>query len=515
MFCTTLRASLRVFLLSILCLPLAAQTSTGEIDITVLDPSGAVVPNANIRVTGSDTGNLVRTVASNAEGLAAAPLLQPGTYDLSVAATGFETLLSRQIVLRVGDVLNLRLTLKAGSVNESVVVMGQTPMLEEKSTTLGQVIEHSVMVQLPLNGQSYLDLGRLAPGAIPAQGSRDQTFSAYGTGGLQNAFLLDGARNENYLRGLDNRARDMLRPPIDALSEFQVQTSNYSAEFGASAGAVISAVTTSGTNQWHGSAYDFLRNDRMDAANFFAQSGYKPLLVQNQYGGSVGAPIKKDRAWIFGAYEQTHQRSESVGITTVPTPALRGGNFGSTAVFDPLSTAANPSGSGFIRAQFPGNVIPASRFDKIGQQLMDSYPLPDVAGTANNFNRNVPQLQSVGNGVVRGDIQVSAKDSMFARGSVTRLTLHANSTLPEPAQESTDRTINSEGIGYGWTRTFSATLVNEFRFSWARVTINQDELAPLNEIVKGSLDPRILHGSPTFAVTGYAQIGAQPGVVGN
>jgi hypothetical protein len=509
------RTSFRVLLPLLICLPAFAQTSTGEIDITVLDASGAVVPSAKITVTGSETGNLARTTATNAEGLASAPLLQPGDYDISVAATGFETLVNRKIVLRVGDVLNLRLTLKAGSVNESVVVVGQTPLLEEKSVTLGQVVEHSLMVKLPLNGQSYLDLGRLAAGAIPAQGSRDQTFSAYGNGGLQNAFLLDGARNENYLRGLDNRARDMLRPPIDALSEFQVQTSNYSAEFGASAGAVISAITTSGTNQWHGSAYDFLRNDRLDAANFFAQSGYKPLLVQNQYGGSVGAPIKKDRAWIFGAYEGTHQRSESVGITTVPTAALRAGNFGSTAIYDPLSTAPNPSGSGSIRTQFPGNVIPANRFDKVGQQLLNYYPLPNVAGTANNFNRNVPQLQSVGNGVVRGDVQVSAKDSMFMRGSITRLTLHANSTLPEPAEESTDRTINSEGIGYGWTRTFSATLVNEFRFSWARVTINQDELAPLDEIVKGALDPRIQHGIPTFNISGYAAIGAQPGVVGN
>lgn len=503
------RISLRVLLPLLLSLPLLAQTSTGEIDITVLDPSGAVVPNADITVTGSETGNRVRTISTNAEGLAAAPLLQPESYDVAVTAVGFEKLVNRRIVVRVGDVLNLRLVLKAGSLSESVDVVGQTPLLEEKSVTLGQVIEHSLMVQLPLNGQSYLDLGRLAAGAIPSQGSRDQTFSAYGNSGLQNAFLLDGARNENYLRGLDNRARDMLRPPIDALSEFQVQTSNYSAEFGASAGAVVSAITRSGTNQWHGSAYDFLRNDRLDAANFFAQAGYKPLLVQNQYGGSVGAPVKKDRAWVFGAYEGTHTRSESVGIATLPTLALRQGNFGSTAIYDPLSTA------GSTRTQFPGNAIPASRFDKVGQQLLDYYPLPNLAGTANNFNRNVPQLQSVSNGVVRGDIQVREKDSMFVRGSVTRLTLHANSTLPEPAQESTDRTINSEGIGYGYTRTFSSTLVNEFRFSWARLTIDQDELAPLNEIVKGALDPRIQHGIPAFNVTGYAAIGAQPGVVGN
>src|SRR5215472_16920369 len=271
-------------------------------------------------------------------------------------------------------------------------------------------MEAREIVQLPLNGRNYLDLGRLAAGAVPAQGSRDQTFSAYGNTGLQNAFLMDGARNENYLRGLDNRARDILRPPLDALSEFEVQTSNFSAEFGASAGAVITAISKSGTNQWHGSGYDFLRNDHLDASNFFAQPGSKPLLVQNQYGGSAGAPIVRNRAWIFGAYEGLHSSTESVGFATVPTAAMRQGNFSPTAVYDPASTASNPSGSGFVRTPFPDNVIPASRFDKIGQELIGFYPLPNLPGLANNYTRNVPRLQTSQTGVVRGDIQVSAKD---------------------------------------------------------------------------------------------------------
>jgi hypothetical protein len=369
------------------CVVLPAQTSTGEIDITVQDISGAVIPKAAIAITGSDTGNRARSIATNEVGLAEAPLLPPGSYDISVTAPGFEKLLRRGIVLRVGDVLTLRLTLTPGSATEEITVTGQTPLLEEKSVTLGQIMDQREIVQLPLNGRNYLELGRLAAGAIPSQGSRDQTFSAYGNSGLQNAFLMDGARNENYLRGLDNRARDMLRPPLDALSEFQVQTSNFSAEFGASAGAVVSAVTKSGTNQWHGSAYDFLRNDRLDAFNFFAQPGSKPLLVQNQYGGSVGAPLVKNRAWIFGAYEGTHTRSELVGFATVPTAAMRQGNFGSTAIFDPLSTAPNPNGSGYIRTQFQGNLIPASRFDKIGQEVLGFYPLPNLPGLANDYTK--------------------------------------------------------------------------------------------------------------------------------
>ena len=494
---------------------LVAQTSTGEIDITVQDPSGAVVPKAAITLTGSDTGNVARSLATNESGIAEAPLLQPGTYDVAVSVTGFEKLARRGIVVHVGDTVTLRLTLTPGSTTESVTIVGQTPLLEEKNVTLTQVMESNQIVQLPLNGRNYLDLGKLAAGAVPSQGSRDQTFSAYGTGGLQNAFLMDGARNESYLRGLDNRARDMLRPPLDALAEFQVQTSNYSAEFGASAGAVVSAITKNGTNRIHGSAYDFLRNDNMDAADFFAQAGSKPLLVQNQFGGSAGGPIIKDRAWIFGAYEGFRQRNEAASRTTVPTAAMQKGSFGSTAIFDPLTTAPNPGGSGYIRTAFPGNVIPASRFDKLGGQLLGFYPLPNLPGTANNYGANVPQFTNNNNLVVRGDVQISAKDSMFVRGSVTRSTINAFTTLPPPAQNPVDRGIPSEGIGYGYTRTFTTTLVNELRFSWTRLSIVNDETTPLNPIIPGLLDPRIQHGTASVNVTGIAGIGAQPGCCGN
>src|SRR5215471_1886277 len=336
----------------LVCVSLAAQTSTGEIDVTVQDPSGAVIPKAKITITGSTTGNLARTLITSEAGLAAAPLLQPESYDVVVIADGFEKLVRRAVVLSVGDVLTLHLTLTPGSTASEITVTGQTPLVEEKSITIGQVVDEKEILELPLNGRNYLELGNLAPGAVPAEGSRDQTFSSYGNGGLQNAFLLDGARNVNYIRGLDNRSRDMLRPPLDALSQFQVQTSNYSAEFGSSAGAVVNAITKSGTNKYHGSAYDFLRNDKLDANNFFAK-GTQPLFVQNQYGASLGAPVIRNRAWMFGAYEGFHNRSETVTFATVPTVALRQGNFGNTGIFDPMTTAPNTAGPGDPRAPFP------------------------------------------------------------------------------------------------------------------------------------------------------------------
>ena len=495
---------------------LRAQTSTGEMDITVRDSSNAVIPKAAVTITGSDTGNLVRSLATNQEGIAPAPLLPPGRYDVAVTVPGFEKMLRQGVVVRVGDVVDLRLTMTPGAASEQVTVVGETPLLETKSDTLGQVMQDHEMVQLPLNGRNYLDLGRLSAGAVPSQGTRDQTFSAYGNNGLQNAFLMDGARNVNYLRGLDNRARDMLRPPLDALAEFQVQTSNYSAEFGASAGAVVSAITKSGTNQIHGSGWEFLRNDNLDARNFFSQpSSPKPLLVQNQYGVSAGAPIIKNRAWVFGAYENTHTLNEAVGFATVPTAAMHTGNFGSTNIFDPLSTAPNPNGSGSIRTQFPGNVIPSSRFDKIGAELMGWYPLPNLPGTANNYTRNVPDQIANHNGVIRGDVQVSSKDTMFVRGNIVRSSEIANTTLLPPAEDPANRAIHSEGVGFGYTRTFTSTLVNEFRFSWTNILIDQDEITPLNNIIPGLLDPAIQHGTAAFSPSGYAGIGAQPGSVGN
>lgn len=493
----------------------SAQTASGELLITVTDPSGAVVTNAEVIVTGAETGNVARSLVTNGQGIATAPLLKPGPYDISVAATGFDKLIRKGIVVHVGDVLDLRFSLQTGATSTAVTVVGQAPLVEDKSGTLTQVMNERQIIGLPLNGRDYLQLANLAAGAVPSRGTRDQTFSAYGNGGLQNAFLLDGARNVNYLRGLDNRTRDMLRPPLDALSEFNVQTSNYSAEFGASAGAVVNAVTKSGTNQIHGSAYDFLRNDNLDASDFFATSTHKPLLVQNQFGGSLGGPIIKDRAWIFGAYEGVHIRSEQTSRSTVPTAAQRAGNFGSTPIYDPFSTIANPSGTGYVRTAFPNNTIPANLLNAIGQGIVDRYPLPNLPGAVNNYLYNSPQLQSSHNGTLRGDVQVSSKDSMFGRFSITRAPLNANAALPAPAQTPVDRSTNSEGIGYGYTRTFGPTLVNEFRFSWTRLTLSQDATQPLDLIIQGSLDPAIKSSIPSFNITGYAAIGGQPGCCGN
>ena len=300
---------------------LKAQTSTGSITGVVVDQSGAVVVGAEVRIIGSETGDVTRALKTNEVGGFAAPLLRPGAYTVEAASPGFKKLSRSGVLLRVDEVIGLRLSLEPGAVSEQVTVTAEAALLEEKTHSIGQVVDSRTLLELPLNGRNYLQLGNLTAGTVPNVRSRDKTFSAYGNRGLQNAFLLDGARNQNYLRGLDNRQRDAMRPSLEAIAEFKVQTANFSAEYGASAGAVVNVVMRGGTNEIHGTAFEFLRNSAFDARDFFQPSTTnRPLFIQHQSGGSAGGPVKKNRVWWFGAYERTHISSATTTTSTVPLP---------------------------------------------------------------------------------------------------------------------------------------------------------------------------------------------------
>lgn len=352
------RASLALFLFAASA---AAQTSSGSINGTVVDSSGALVPGAKIRLLGTDTGELARELSTGEDGTFAAPLLRPSIYTVEVTAQGFKKLVRSGITLGVDDKLDLRLQLEIGSAAESVEVSATAMLLEETSNTVGQTVAERTIQQLPLNGRNYLQLGTLTAGAVPNTRSRDRSFSAYGNRGLQNAFLLDGARNQSYMRGLDNRARDAMRPSLEAIAEFKVQTSNYSAEYGASAGAVVNVVTKSGTNEFHGSAFEFLRNSAFDSRDYFLpKTTEKPLYIQHQFGGSVGGPLVRNRIWWHGAYQRTSITQGDTQTGNVPLPSERNGVF-SVPVYDPFTTRPNPAGSGSIRDPFPNNTIPQSQ----------------------------------------------------------------------------------------------------------------------------------------------------------
>lgn len=485
---------------------LCAQSSTGDINVTVTDATDAVVGDANITITGAETGAVVRQLKSSTSGLAQASLLNPGTYEVRIEKAGFKTVVRTGIVLRVTDVLGLHIQLEVGTATQSVVVAGEAPLVDTASNAQGQVISSQTMQQLPLNGRNYLQLAVMTAGTTPSN-NKDQSFSAFGNRGMQNVYLLDGGLNESFIRGIDNHQRDAVRPQLEAIQEFKVQTSNYSAEYGSSAGGVVSVVTRSGTNEIHGSAFEFLRNSAFAAKDFFAQPGPKPLLVFNQYGGSLGGPLKRNRAWLFGAYQRTSIRQETVLFSTVPTPAMRSGIF-PVAIYDPATTVVN--GSTITRAQFAGNTIPTSRFNSVGQALANRYPLPNLPGNANNYVRTAPVRTNTDNATFRGDVQLSSIDSMFVRFSYNNSKMHGEPSLPAPAATPVDQQIPAYNVGFGYTRVFSPTLVNEFRFAWSRPTISKDATASKDEIVPGALASGINSSTPTFDVTGFASLGSQP-----
>jgi len=502
--------------LLLICGSAFAQTSTGSLTGTIQDQTGALVPGALVRIIATETGDVARTIPAGEAGTFAAPLLRPGLYTVEVTHPGFKKLTRQGVLLRVDEVVDLRLTIEPGGVNEQVTVTAEAPLLEEKTHSVGQVVDSRTILQLPLNGRNYLQLGNLTAGAVPNTRSRDKTFSAYGNRGLQNAFLLDGARNQNYLRGLDNRARDAMRPSLEAIAEFKVQTANFSAEYGASAGAVVNVVTRGGTNEIHGTAFEFLRNSAFDATDFFQPAGSaQPLFIQHQFGGSAGGPVRRNRAWWFGAFERTHISDETTSTATVPLLPERQGVFGSRGIFDPLTTRPNPAGAGSVRDRFPGNQIPASRFDRIGKAQLDKYPNPLINAAARNYVTNPLEATRLNNGTFRGDGRISDADTLFGRFSFINGDFVRPAPLPAPAGNGTLRNQPSWSVGIGHTRVITPTIVHELRFAWNRVSVIQDGLLPREEVVAGALDPGVSSGTPTFNVTGFTGIGVEPANFGN
>ncbi len=489
-----------------------AQTPTGEIDVTVTDPSGAIVNGAQVKLTGSLTGNVARTLTTNDAGIASAPLLKPGLYDITVTKPGFRTFVRKQVEITVGSTLNVPLRLQVGAATQEVTVVGQPPLLQTTSGQLGQVVNDKTMESLPLNGRNYLQLGLLAAGTVPSP-AKDSSFSAYGNRGIQNVFLIDGALNENYMRGLDTKQRDAMRPSLDAIQEFDVETNTFSAQYGSSAGGVVTVVTKSGTNQIHGSAFDFLENSSLDARDYFAPPGPVPILQQNQFGGSLGGPLKKDRAWLFGAYQGTQIRQENTYLSTVPLLSMRQGNFGNTPIFNPFTTVG--SGSQATRQPFPNNTIPASLMNSVGLQLLSKYPDPNLPGLANNFAQSPKDSNGINNATFRGDVQVTSKSSMFARLSFNLANTQAQPALPPPADTPVNQNANSWSVGYGFTHVFGPTMVNEFRFAWNRLSLVKDGTLGLDPIIPGSLAPQVDSSTPTFNLSGFAGLGATPPCCGN
>jgi hypothetical protein len=490
-----------------------ALGQTAQITGRISDATGAVVAGAQITLTNQANG-FKRDTITNEEGYYTIPLVQPGTYEINVHKDGFKVVIRTGVVLNVEQVARLDFTLETGAVTETVNVTSDAPLLNSETSSVGQVVDNKTVVTLPLNGRNYSQLATLAPGATPNPGSRTSDgFSLNGNRLFQNSFQVDGADNNNYIFGVDTNSTQALRPSVDAIQEFKVETANYSAEYGRAAGGIISVAIKSGTNQLHGSAFEFLRNDALDASNFFANRNRlrKPPLRYNQFGGTIGGPIWRDHTFFFFSYQGTRIRRSDTAVVTVPTADQKRGIFGSINIFDPANVVSG------ARVQFANNTIPAARIDPVGQRIAALYPDPNQPGTINNYASIQSQRDNADQYDVRGDHTFSERDKVFARYSLSDRESVTSPIFAPPGNGGVFATAplrvipKAWSIAGGYTRVFSTSAVNELRINYTQNDSDQLALATQSLYdqfgIKGVPQFDGLVGLPTFNVTNYTGLG--------
>lgn len=484
-------AVLFAMLLGVSALPAFGQIDRGAIAGRILDSSGAVVPSATVTITNKATGVAV-TTSVDADGEYQILTLIPGTYSVKATAAGFGSVLRDDIHLHVQDHLSINFALKVGSVTTEIVVTGGEPALETQTADLGSVVNEQRINDLPLNGRRYADLALLEPGVdkfyAPANPAPDR-FSANGNSELQNNFLLDGIDNNSFSENLQELSMQVVQPPPDALQEFKIQTRTYSAEFGNSAGAVVNATLKSGTNGYHGDLYEFFRNKVLDANTWINNLTGMPRggFSQNQFGGTFGGPIKKDKLFFFGDLERFTSRQGTTVQSTVPTPLMTQGNF--TELPYVLANPQVPGQSGC----YVGNIIQAGCFDPVAQKLMGL-----VAGTA---TPNIPSAvavegtpgswtgapnyvfaTSIPNDAYsldgRIDYTLSPKDQIFGSYSYRHVNkqdpLWTSNPVIGNGNFATQYRWHQQSLALGWTHTLSNSLVNDLRFGFSRDNAHSD-----------------------------------------
>ncbi len=394
------QAALAIVLGASLCL---AQQITGSVTGAVTDPAGASVAGATAKLTNTATG-AVQNASSDQAGNFRFVLLPPGNYSLQVTADGFKSFRRDGIIVEIDRSLAVPVALQIGQVTETVEVVGGTPLLEPNTSALGSVMDQMKVSDLPLNGRNPMGLANLIPtvkgiGYFGGQVLSSWRLAAVSIGGgqpLTNGFLVDGIANDKMV---DSGPMTFLT--VDSTEEFKVQTNGMSAEFGRTSGGVISMVSKSGGNELHGSLFEFLRNDKLNANDFFANRAGRartPSRV-NQFGGTVGGPIKKDKLFYFFNYEGYRERTSGLQTNTSPNDAQRGGDFSGLttstgqliAIYDPFSTVANTAAPGtFVRKAFLNNTIPGNQINSVAANLLKYLPRPNLPGGSANLFMTSP-----------------------------------------------------------------------------------------------------------------------------
>jgi hypothetical protein len=486
---------LAVLLLAVLMglLPCSGQVVNATLSGTVTDSAGAVVPEATVTVREQST-NILASTTTSTTGAYTLPSLRPGVYQITVEKAGFKTSVISGITLLVDQKAQLDLQLQVGAVETKVEVLATTPLVDTATASIGNVIEQKTITDLPLNLRRFGALAVLVPGTVPDNGGfaadalgspfSETTYSANGLRSTSNNYVIDGVDS----RGM-NWGGFQIQPPPDAVQEFKIQTNVYDAAFGKTAGSTINLVTRSGTNQFHGTVYEFLRNDKLDAQNYFAPE--KPAYRRNQYGGSIGGPIFKDKTFFFFNYEGLRQIQGNVQFGTVPTPTELGGdlsayltgttvnlcgtggpsnlNFDSGQLFDPGSLESftcpavpnNPSHTILVGDPIPGNII--TNIDPVAQKLLAFYPAPNSG--SHDYINNSPDTRY--DSLIDGRIDhvFGPKDRLFGRYMYGRSSIVSAGGTPIRGFEDSI-TYRGHNLAVGWTHVFSPSLLNDFRFGY-------------------------------------------------
>ena len=484
-----------------------AQVDRATLTGTVKDSTGAVIPSASVTITGPQAPSTTKT---NNEGTYLVVSLVPGRYVVNAEAAGFQKS-SQAVILEIGQKGRVDFTLGLGGATETVTVEAAR-LLNTEQSSLGTVMDQNKVAKLPLAIRNWDDLLALVPGVqgdrFTEQGGgtsfgRTGGVNVHGVRAIQNNFLLDGVDNNSISENVQELTTQVSRPSVDAIQEFKVVTSPYSAEYGRSPGAAISVSTKSGTNDFHGTAYDFYRNQSLDSNDFFSKRANiaKPPNKQNQFGGNLGGPISKDKAYFFADYEGTRITRGVSRITNVPTADQRNGIF-TSAVKDP-TTGLN----------FANNTIPSNRIDPTAAAILALVPLPNQAG-ANNFIRIADITDNNDRLLTRLDLHLSPNDNVFARyiySNRQRSIPGAFGGILDGTGTSAfgDQTIKTNGVVAGWTRIFSPTVVNELRFNWQQATSDAHQ-QPFGQqpsgaaLVRNSItDPIVAGGLPGITIDGF------------
>jgi Carboxypeptidase regulatory-like domain len=518
-----------------------AQIESGSFVGSVSDSSGAAISGATVTVTEVQT-NVSHKTATNAQGEYNVAHLNPGLYSISIGQPGFKGAVQSNIKLDINQVVRVDVALVPGAVSERVEVTAAEPLVESQTSSIGQVIEETQVHELPLNGRDFVQLAYLSPGVnqgeigavqqggIPENERGNGSIHVNGLMATNNNFLLNGFDNNEQQIGFE-----ILQPPVEAIDEFKVQTSNFGADIG-KGGAVVNVVIKSGTNNFHGSAFEFLRNSYMDAKNYFDDpTAPIPPFKQNQFGGTLGGPILKNKTFFFVDYQGTRVRQSQTFISTVPNAAERTGNFsdllgpnGSGQLYDPLTTDPVTN----ARIPFPGNIIPpcvgstrrsatgGSCLDPAALNVINLFPLPNIpgAGTANNYLYNPVASNNQDSFDIRMDHQWRSDTlaGTFSFGNV-------DSVQPDPfpgeaGGGSFSGNIHNKSYvaGISDVHTFSSSKTNELKIGYTRYVVDaipffENEALATELGIPGINVPGNpnTNGLPNIMISGYSALGNQ------